>query len=361
MSVSESVLSAFPAPVFLTAGSAGIDISEGSVKCVLLERHGSTSRLASYSETLLPLGTIVAGDIKLPGKIVETLRSVRLRQGIRSANACLPERSGYLYQAVVPGEARDFRLAIEFDLETHVPLSSEEVAFDFETVRPIEGGTVVSVTAYPKRVADAYVQAFRDAGISLRSLEAEPQSIARAVLTGEDRSSVVMIVDLGARATRVIVAEHGVVALSATVGVGGDALTASVAKFFNIPAPEAEAMKSARGFLVNSQNTDLVEAMLSTISVIREEVMQHFSYWNSLSSGAVPHQRIARIILSGGGANLLGLPEYLEGASGAPVSLANVWANACSLDAYIPPLPFGASLAYAAALGLAERGLAQNS
>lgn len=356
MRLAHRVLSIFPPPVFLATGTAGVDISEGSVKCTVLERHGGASHLASYSETPLPLGAIVGGDIQLPEKITETLRSVRLRQGVRYANACLPERKGYLYQAIVPGAARELRSAIEFDLETHVPVPPKDVAFDFEVVRVVEGGTAVSVTAYPKHIVDAYARVFHDAGIVLRSLEAEPQSTARAVLSKKDRSGAVMVVDFGATATRIIIAEYGVVVFSATVDVGGDALTTSVAKFFNISVPEAENMKSERGFLINSKNTDLVEAMFTTVSVIRDEVMQNISYWNSLSSDALPRQKIQKIILSGGGANLLGFPEYLEGATGIPVALADVWANACSLDTYVPPVSFSKSLEYAAALGLAERG-----
>lgn len=356
MQIADGVLAVFPPPAFLATGSAGIDISEGSVKCVVLERRGDSVKLGSYSEAPLPQGVIEDGEMKAPEKVIETLRSVRLRQGVHYANACLPERKGYLYQAVVPGGESEFRSAIEFDLETHVPIPAKEVAFDFETVRTVEGGTAVSVTAYPKRIVDTYSRVFHEAGIVLRSLEAEPQSIARAVLSKNDRSSAVMIIDFGAHASRILIAEYGVVSLSSTVDVGGDALTASIVKSFGVSSEEAERMKSERGFLVNGKNADLVEAMLSTVSVIREEVVQHLSYWNSLSASALPRQPIQKIIVCGGGANLLGFPEYLEGVAGVPVSLANVWMNAFSLDDRIPPLPFGKSLEYAAALGLAERG-----
>lgn len=357
MSIAESVLAVFPPPSVLATGPAGIDITDGSVKCAVLAPRGSGARLSAYADTPLSAGAVIDGGIEIPERVVEVLRSIRLRQGIRSAAACLPEEKCFLYQALVPGNPAELRSAIEFDLETHVPLAPAEVAFDFEPMRSVEGGTVVSVTAYAKRIVDAYVSVFREAGITLSALEAEPQSIARAVLSAADRSRAVMVLDIGAHTTRIIIAEDGIVASTATISVGGDTFTAAISKFFNVSLSDAEKLRNERGFLVSSKNTEAVEAMITAVSVIRDETLKHLSYWDGLSADALPRKKVERIILSGGGANLSGLPEHLEGAAGIPVSLANAWANAGSLDSYVPPMPFQESLRYTAALGLAERGL----
>jgi len=356
MSFSESVLAVFPVPPHLDPSSAGIDISSGSVKCLLLTGEGSHATLKTSCENDLPQGVMADGEIENKDKIVEILRSIRLRNGIRHVHACLPEKKAYLYQVLVPGKEGNLRSGVEFDFETHVPLPPGEALFDYEIVRRVEAGTIVSVTAYAKRIVTQYQEAYAAAGIELRSLEVESQALARAVVGKDDKANVVMVIDFGRKTTRIVIVECGVVSFTATVDIGGDALTSAVMKHFNVSEPEAENIKNDRGFLINKDNKNLVEALVTTVSVVRDEVSKHISYWNSSPEGDITHKPISKIIVCGGNANLRGFPEYLEGAIGIPVSVANVWTNVFSLDHYVPSMQFTESLEYATAIGLALRG-----
>ncbi len=351
-----ALLSLFPPPSALAPLSAGIDISGGSVKCVVLKERAGRCELASYGETPLAEGIVVGGDIEARDKLVEILRTVRLRYGIRSAYACLPERKAYLYQVLVPAPSTDLKSGVEFDFESHVPLPPAETIFDFEMVRTVEAGTFVSVTAYARRIINQYVSAFADAGIALRSLEVESQALARAAIDTIDRKETLMMIDFGRKTTRIAIAEYGVVAFTATVDVGGDALTTAVMKHFNVPENEAEQIKNEKGFLMNKENKDLVEALMTTVSVVKDEIAKHLAYWNNASAGDIPHKPVSKVMVCGGNANLRGFPEYLEGSLNLPVSVASVWTNTFSLDEYIPAMPFTESLEYATAIGLAMRG-----
>jgi type IV pilus assembly protein PilM len=359
MSLRETALSVFPPPVILSMPAAGVDISQGSVKCVFLTEGRSGMELQSYTETALAPGIVVEGDINSRDKIIEVLRSYRLRLGIKYANACLPERKAYLYQTVLPGSSEsavDLRRAVEFDFEAHVPLPPNEAIFDFEPIRRIESGLVVGVTAYAKRMVNDYASVFGSAGILLRGLEVESQALARAVLRPEDSARTVMVIDFGKNTTRIAIADGGVVSFTATLDVGGNALTSAVMKQFNVEEAEAERIKNDGGFLMNTGNKNLVETLMTTTSVLKDEVAKQLAYWNSSGDGSLPRRAVDRVIACGGNANLRGFPEYLEGFLNVPVAVANVWSNAFSLDEYVPSMMFPESLEYATAIGLAIRG-----
>jgi type IV pilus assembly protein PilM len=356
MSLQSALLSVFPVPPQIAMPAAGIDISGGSVKSVLLSERGGVLALRSFAEVPLPDGAVVGGDIEQEDKMVEVLRSFRLRHGIRYASASLPERKAYLYRILVPSSTKDLRAGVEFSFESHVPLPSAEAIFDFEPVRKIEAGTIVAVTAYAKRIADGYRSVFEKSGILLRSLEVESQALARAVVPENDRAHSMLMIDFGKHTSRIAIVEYGVVAFTATVDVGGDALTQAVMKRMSVSEEEAEKIKNERGFLMNKDNADLVEALMSSVSVVKDEIVKHLTYWNSPSDNDVPRQKIEHAVICGGNANLRGFPEYLEGFLNVPVSIGNVWANAFSFDEYVPQMHFNESLEYATAIGLALRG-----
>ncbi|XKT74601.1 MAG: type IV pilus assembly protein PilM [Patescibacteria group bacterium UBA2163] len=345
----------FPPPQYLAMSGAGIDIGSHSVKSMVLAQQRAGCVLQSYRETPLAEGVVVDGDIEQPDKMVELLRSLRLRERIRFAHASLSERKAYLYQTWVPSSERNLRAAVEFSLESHVPIPPNDVVFDFEVVQRDGEGTHVSVTAYAKRVIELYQQVFNDAGITLRSLEVESQALGRAVLSPEDKKHTTMVVDFGKKTTRIAIFEHGVVGFTVTVDVGGETLTTAVMKHFNVDADEAEKIKNTRGFLEGGENRELYETLMATISVFKDEVERHVTYWDSSYEKEFTSHPVESIILVGGNANLKGLPEYLSRSLNVPVRVGNVWTNAFSFDRYVPALPHTTSLEYAATVGLALR------
>jgi type IV pilus assembly protein PilM len=256
---------------------------------------------------------------------------------------------------VLVPENTNLKAGVEFDFETHVPLPPGEALFDYEPIRRVEAGTIVAVTAYAKRIVNQYTSVFHDAGITPRSFEVESQALARAAVRESDRSKVVMLIDFGRRTTRIAVVEYGVVAFTATVDIGGDTLTTAVMKVFNVPEAEAEEIKNNKGFLMNKDNKNLVEALMTTVSVMKDEIVKHITYWNTPPADDLPRKPIEKIIMCGGNANLRGFLEYLEGSVSVPVSMANVWANAFSLDEYVPQMQISESLEYSTAIGLAIR------
>ena len=67
---------------------------------------------------------------------------------------------------------------------------------------------------------------------------------------------------------------------------------------------------------------------------------------------------IQQVFLAGGGANLPGLPAFLESELNTKVGTGDPWVNIASKPFHkLPPLSFEESLRYTTALGLALRGL----
>jgi Tfp pilus assembly PilM family ATPase len=94
--------------------------------------------------------------------------------------------------------------------------------------------------------------------------------------------------------------------------------------------------------------------MLTTVSVIREEILRRLDYWQT-RAGEQGHAMVTRAVLVGGNASVRGLPEYLATAFKLPVELGNVFANLAPRDAWLPSIEYMESLGYGTAIGLALR------
>jgi Tfp pilus assembly PilM family ATPase len=165
----------------------------------------------------------------------------------------------------------------------------------------------------------------------------------------------VLIIDIGKSSTKLLVVSKRLPRLATTLDIGGHALTLAVQKYFGVTEEEAKRVKAERGLTPGPDNDEYIAAMLSTLSVIREEILRRIDYWNSRQSAVAEHEPVSRAIIVGGNATVRGLPEYLEVSLKIPVELGDVFTNLAPRTDWLPPIDYMESLAFGTAIGLALR------
>ncbi|MEA2701799.1 MAG: type pilus assembly protein PilM [Candidatus Parcubacteria bacterium] len=342
-------------PRYLSTPAAGVDISASGVKVVTFKETLHGLELADFAEEPLPAGTIVGGEIADRPALVTVLKTLASRFGVSVANITLPESRGYLFEADVSGtDPKMWRVEIERHLDEYVPLPVNEVMYDAVPLTHVGGMTRMIGVGYARRVAETSLAAFDEAGITVGSMEGEVFALPRALRPHGDLETV-LIIDIGKTTTKLLIAGSRLPRFATTLDVGGHALTLAVEKHFGVSEEEAKRVKAEQGLHAGAENQEFLAAMLSTVSVIREEVARRLDYWQARASAAPFHEPVTRALLVGGNATVRGLPEYLEASLKIPVELGDVFCNLASRDAWLPPLDYTESLAYGTAIGLALR------
>ena len=345
----------FAPPKYLSLPTAGIDISTSGIKIATLSERMHGLELSAFDELPLPVGAVVGGELRDPKVIIEGLRTLAEKHHIHLANVALPEARGYLFEADVPdGSPEEQRVSVERRLDEYVPLPANEVVFDVAPVGKGSTGVRVVGTGYARRVVEETLSVVEDARIRTRSIESETFALPRALLPHGDTETV-LIIDIGKTTTKLLVVTKRLPRYVTTLDIGGHALTLAVVKHFGVSEEEAKRVKAERGIAPGAGNEEYLATMLSTVSVIRDEIMKRLEYWQSRTGSASAREPVTRAILVGGNATVLGLPEYLEASLKVPVALGDVFSNFAPREAWLPPLEYTESLAYGTAIGLALR------
>lgn len=346
----------FRPPDYLALSTAGIDISTSGIKVAFIREKMHGLELSHCGEILLPQGSVVGGEITDRAAVVEGLRKLAREHHITVANVGLPEARGYLFEAEIPANAtRDHtRIAIEQHIEEYVPLPPQEVVFDFVRDSSQEKVTRAIGMGYGRRVIEETLSVVEEAGIMVRAIESEIFSLPRAVLKDSDTDTV-LIIDVGKTTTKLMVVTGHLPQYVTTLNIGGHALTLAVIKYFGVSEEEAKRVKSEHGILPNEENKEYLAAMISAVSVIRDEVLTRLEYWQSHVREKKEAHPVTRAIVVGGNATVLGLPEYLEASLKIPVQHGDTFANLAPLKTWRPSITRRVSLAYGTAIGLALR------
>ncbi len=291
---------AFPPPDFLTMPAAALDISPNSIKYLEGDYTSAGCALGSFQEVFLRSGVIVDGKISDMEEFVNSLKKIREVSEKEFLHISIPENSVYLYSVTLKDihDADDIMYQIEFSFNEHVPVSINEVWYDFDIVNRNSAGVLVSVTAAPRQVVSEYERAVISAGFFPKAIELETYAVARSVSdkTHENASGIVMIIDMGYSRASIIIAKNGIPIFSITVPGGS-----------------------------------------KSVSDVVSECKAQYMFWDTRTNSRGKRiDRVKEVLVTGGSGRLI--LEPLKRELQVDIKLANVWRNLFDTDMYIPAI-----------------------
>ncbi len=202
--------------------------------------------------------------------------------------------------------------------------------------------------AVPTEQIKKYQNICKVAGLRLLALEVESLSLARVLAGGDPTPSI--LVDIGGRSSNIAIVDQGLLKLNSQTDYGGGDLTQALASGLSINVRRAEELKKTRGLLGTGGEYELSTLMSPLLDAIINEVRRSKDSYEQNYKG-----KIERVILAGGGANLLGIEKYFKDQLGIPVIKANPFSRISypkNLEGVVNEL--GAPLSVALGLGIRE-------
>ena len=345
----------FPPPHFLTMPSFGLNLSDHSIKILELI-PGFYAKLGKFGDEPIPEGVIKSGNINNRDTLREVLRKIRNKYGMSFVKVSLPEEKAYVFTLKIPktDDEKQIRSSIEFQLEDNVPISVNEALFDYTLIPGNYSGKniEVGVSVLSQKVVANYTNLFNDVGLMPVSFEIEAESIARAIIPKGDLATY-MVVDYGRTRTSFSVVSGGVVHSTSTAEIGGELILGIIQKQTGASKIVAQKIKNEKGLVKDSKNPELYMSLANVVSVLKDEINKRYIFWHThKENSGKTKERIQKILLVGGNANLFGLEDYLSSSLKVKVEKPNVWVNVPFPEDFVPLINFGDSLSYASSIGL---------
>ena len=310
----------------------GFDVGASGIKLVELMNEKGRARLITYAHAPLPtadLDSALNQDIEKTAQLVKKMVQ-KARCTTKHTIAALPVSSVFSSIISVPAaNEKELKEAIEWQAKKLIPVPLEEVTLDSKTIDSTggEGGkkiTRVLLTGAPKGLVSKYLDLTKRAGLELISLETEAFALIRALI-GKDRSSI-MVIDIGAMRSNISVIEKGIPFLNRSIATGSVAVTQMISKTLGIAFEQAENMKHDIRAMQQFTAGDVNPILTTLLKPILDEIRYSFNLYQGQAEDGQP-KRIDKIILTGGGALLPRLPEFLTSLMNVNAYLGDPWAR----------------------------------
>jgi type IV pilus assembly protein PilM len=308
--------------------------------------------LIGYGKLNLPENTIIEGIISEPEKAADLLTKTFKNPPwgkitARRVYASLPESKMFTRVIELPKlDLKDIEEAIKYEMDQSIPIPSDDLYFDWKKIDESKDKLIVLLAAAPKSIINSYVQLFELLKMEPAALEMSMAAIARSMISNKNQVEPVLILDLGDRSSNIAVFDSNL-KVTGSHPIGGGTIKELISTALSKSDKEA-------ALLVRSgieKETEASKIIKNEVDKLITEAKRTIDYYEDKNVDS----KVKKILVCGGLGFLPGLTKYLAEKLKLEATVGNPWVN---ISVYpLKPVPKEEAPGYAAAIGLALRGI----
>jgi type IV pilus assembly protein PilM len=374
--------------------AVGLEVGTANLKVVEL-RAGSPPSLSTLALRPMPPGLVQEDQIVDPQGLADEIKALFDDAGIskRFVVASVGNSQVIIRSINVPKMSLDeLDEAIKWEAERYIPFPIDEVVLDYYVLdNPDdveEGGQLEVVIAAAKlELVTQQVEYLKLAGLEPIVLDVKPFALLRSLkgaMLGDalttsalgkdaytDSGDVGVVLEIAATQTTITLVQGDRFILNRNIGVSGDDFTAAIQRSFGLDFDSAEEIKLDYGTatIPTEDEEELLnfdakreqfspsrvyESLRPVLVDLTTEVRRSLEFFRVQQGDAT----VNRMLVTGGGAKLRGLPEAIGDALGFRVEVADPWLSVLVDERQFDEQYLGkVGPEFAVALGLALRGV----
>ncbi len=311
--------------LFRKKAYVGVDLGTNTIKVAQIDQNGNHWVVSKHGEWDTPKDAIKDGVVVDTEAVANALKMALKQAKIGATSAIIGVAGGTVIvrNVRIPRMPEaTLRKSIRFEAGRYVPSSVEDSFIEFEILGEApENQMDVLIVAAPREIVKSRVDACAKAGLEVEVVDIEAFAMYRALIETDFNSDLaeqtIALVDIGATTTNVSVISKGVFAMTRSIPQAGNTLTNALQSYFKLEFEDAEKGKSQLdlGVLINAQGpveNPPLRVLQPHIDDLFREIRRSLNYYQSQQTDQGEAKPVTKIIVSGGGARMAGLADYMS-------------------------------------------------
>ena len=350
----------------------GVDIGTSAVKVVQLMLEKGRVVLETYGAIALGpyAGVEIGRATSLPAeKIAEALKDVIREANVTTTDAAIsiPYSSSLVSIIKLPSTVeKQLATVVPIEARKYIPVPINEVLLDWFVVndgkKSVDGKLDVLMVAIHNDTIAKFRSIGSEAALSPGFFEIEVFSAVRASL--DHGLAPVAVIDMGAATTKFYIVERGLIRESHIINHGSQDLTLNASRALSLTVAQAEERKRKYGLSgegpaaapgaslpAGQAGADLKRSFELSLSPMISELTRTISSWETRTN-----QALNSLVLTGGGATLRGLKEFMQSKVTTEIRLSDPFGKTQAPE-FLEAILKDAGPEFSVAVGLALRRL----
>lgn len=332
----------------------GLDIGSTAVRLVELRGAGNAKALLKYAYVPLD-STLALSDSKADQqKLAQIIAQLVGQAHVTTKNVAVGIPSSRVFTTVADVDrlpSSELAKAIRYQADSLIPTPLAESKIDWALLGDSPADKTkqeILLTSVPNKFVEGRLDMLESIGLNVVAFEPDNLAMSRA-LTATDGSAQLLL-DVGHRATDLVVMLGGAPHLTRSIPTGVEAVIRAAAQGLNVDQKQAEQFVFKFGLSKEKLEGQVFQAISGTVDLLTTEVEKSIKFFQTRYSTT----KVERIIVTGGASIMPEFPLYLANKFGVSVEIGNAWRNVTfSQDRQNELLAI--SNQFSVAVGLAER------
>ena len=311
-------------------------LNVGASKIVLAEfivKSGRAPELTNYG--MSDLGIDPENDTGVGVHLGAAIREIMKARGIHPAPLMLSLSGQMVFPRFVrlPAVAEDKLLQmVQYEVEQNVPFPMDEIVWNHQFIGDASSGEQCAMIVAAKidsvrEITDRVVEM----GLEPEIVDVAPMALYNCLRYNyADLDGCTILLDIGARSTNLIFLEDEKI-YNRCIPVAGNAITQEVAKSFQIPFAEAEALKQQQAFVslggvyaTEDETAERISKVVrNVVTRLHAEISRSVNFYRSQQGGSAP----VRMFLTGGSSVMPHLDTFFREKLQIEVAYLNPFTN----------------------------------
>lgn len=307
----------------------GLDIGANSVKLVKLDHTKQGYSVAAIGIREFPPEAIVADEIRDREAVIFNIQSLidqtdpKIKDVVVSISGHGVITDRFTLDKKTGAEAEQ---AILFETEQRAPFDIDDVSLDYHVIKTDDDANKMDVllVAARREYLAMFLELVQDCGLRPVVVDDDALAIYNSYINNYevDPTRVTALVNIGYDVTNITYLVDGLYNSTRDVSAGTRDIYDAIQKEFRLN-PELT-NKALKGDMQDSVDQDMLKA---TIIAATEELISGIELAFSYFKSQAKIDNVDWLVLSGGGALIPYLPEFLQSKLGIPLEIANPLRN----------------------------------
>lgn len=336
----------------------GLDIGTNAVRVVQLGRAGENRwNLLHYGYAPADKRITSSDSPEAKKRLGEVIMTAVGQSGIKAQNVAvgLPSSKTFTTVIDVPKVSeQELRATMKYQIDQYIPMAIDEAKVDWallgDSLRN-QGQYEVLLTSTARTYAEERLEFIESLGFNVIAEEPDPIAMVRS-LTPIGTQEAKLLIDVGEDSTDIAITYGDTPRLIRTVPVGLHSLVKAAVSNLNIQEDQARQFILKFGLAPDRLDGQVLRAIDSTLDNFASELTKSIKFFQT----RYPSIPVSGTLLSGFGAVIPRLSDYVSSKTGISSAIANPWQRVQVSQADQQQL--GAMAAeFATVVGLAQRSV----
>ncbi len=308
-----------------TADFFGLDIGTTAIRLVQLRSGNSPKALVKYAYVPLENNLALSESAADQQKLAQTVAQLLSQAHVNTRNVAVGIPSSRVFTTVADVDrlsSSELDKAITYQADSLIPTPLAESKIDWALIGDSPTDKTkqeILLTSVPNNFVEQRLDLLESIGLNVIAFEPDNLAMSRALVSPNPAPQ--LILDVGRRATDLVVMLNGIPHLTRSIPTGVEAIIRAATQNLTVDEKQAEQFVFKFGMSKDKLEGQVFQAISGTIDLLTVEIEKSIKFFQTRYVDA----KIDRIIVTGGASVIPEFPLYLANKFGINVEIGNAW------------------------------------